>query len=77
MTREDPALMLAQKHRAVMREASSAVCNVFDDLQALPTRVFQSATPTERINIRKSVLDEVMKKMVGEDVLSKVCCDSS
>lgn len=74
VTREDPALMIVQKHRAVMREVGSTVCIGKLCIHSYPNhRHSQPTTVGERIAIRKNVLDEVMKKMVGEDVLSKVC----
>ncbi|KAI5124824.1 hypothetical protein M0805_005454 [Coniferiporia weirii] len=54
VTREDPALKVARKHKDVIREIN--------------------LTPTNRaehLGIRKAVLDEVCKKLVGEDVLSR------
>ncbi|THH03836.1 hypothetical protein EW145_g5969 [Phellinidium pouzarii] len=55
VTREDPALMVAQKHKAVIREINATP----------PT------SRVEHLNIRKAVLDEVAKKLVGDDVLSR------
>lgn len=72
ITREDPILMAGEKIRAVLRESQTIVRHYLCLTFFTTKSSFEKPNKTEFINLKKTVIDELVTKMIPDDILTNV-----